>query len=204
MFSYQETALTIHPLAQRALVLLALRSYEAKNERRKMWEWKEDADETSDGRGKREEERGGSKKRKKHSKFKVSSHKSKAQPMTNHSTSYTPTHNPTVLTFMVAFTLRPLSRWAAVLLMSWLLIDFCVREPRREQQRLGWWSRRTSRRRGEKRCTSGPRVLLKTSRLFYVSFKRGAGRRAKFKSLSRRPTKPLSDRRFLVIYVYVT
>jgi hypothetical protein len=36
MFSYQETALTIHPLAQRALVLLALRSYEAKNERRKM------------------------------------------------------------------------------------------------------------------------------------------------------------------------
>ena len=36
MFSYQETALTIHPLAQRALVLLALRSYEAKNERRKV------------------------------------------------------------------------------------------------------------------------------------------------------------------------
>ena len=57
---------------------------------------------------KRGEERGGSKKRKKYSKFKVSSLKSKAQPMTNHSTSYTPTqHDPTVLTFMVAFTLRP-------------------------------------------------------------------------------------------------
>ena len=56
---------------------------------------------------KKEEERGGSKKRKKHSKFKVSLLKSKAQPMTNHSTSYTPTHDPTVLTCMVAFTCVP-------------------------------------------------------------------------------------------------
>jgi hypothetical protein len=36
---------------------------------------------------KKEEERGGSKKRKKHSKFKVSSLKSKAHPMTNQSIS---------------------------------------------------------------------------------------------------------------------
>ena len=152
-------------------MLLTFRSYSMK-ERRKSGEkgrcrwnfsWK------------RKERRGGSKKREKHSKFKVSSLKSNMQPVTNHdSISYTQTHDSTVLTFMVAFTLRPLSRWAAVLLMSWLLIDFCVREARAEQ-RLGWWSRRrvrTSRRRGEKRCTSGPRVLLKTSRLFYVSFKK--------------------------------
>ena len=38
MFSYQETALTIHSLAPRAIVVLALRSYEVKIERRKSGE----------------------------------------------------------------------------------------------------------------------------------------------------------------------
>ena len=164
--------------------------------KKEWWEWKGDVDETSDGRGKREEERGGSKKRKKHSKFKVSSHKSKAQPMTNHSTSYTPTHDPTVLTFMVPpspcipYLIVPQFYWWVD---CWLIF---VSRARGESSK-GWVDGvGEDRQEDEKRCTSGPRVLLKSSRLFYVSFKRGAGRRAKFKSLSRRPTKPFKWQTF--------
>jgi hypothetical protein len=106
MFSYQETALRVHLntiLAVKNAVdssLLVWRKEERVVRMEGRCRWNSD--------GEKKEERGGSKKRKKHSKLKVSSLKSKAQPMTNHSTSYTPTqHDPTVLTFMVAFTLRP-------------------------------------------------------------------------------------------------
>ena len=68
MFSYLVTALTIHSLAPRAVVLLALRSYEAKNERRKSGENGRKMPMKLQMEKKREEERGGSKKRKKHNK----------------------------------------------------------------------------------------------------------------------------------------
>ena len=140
MFSYQKTALRVHLntiLAVKNAVdssLLVWRKEErvVRMEGRCRW--------NSDGK-KREKRREEALKRERNTaSSKLACSNQRRSPWQTIVHPITPTqHDPTVLTFMVAFTLRPLSHCAAVLLMSWLLIDFCVESERREQQRLGWW-----------------------------------------------------------------